>query len=1066
MSQGYYRFPAVYGEKIVFVCEDDLWEVPVEGGKAHRLTANLGLITYPAFSPDGQHLAFVGREEGQEDIYVIPAAGGQTRRLTYQGDWRTRTAGWTPDGRVIFCSNYRKPIFRWQELWTVDPEGSASQPLNLGPARSIAFGPNGGRVLGRNTDDPRHWKRDRGGTIGTLWVDADGSGNFRSLINLAGDLGAPLWVGERIYFLSDHEGIGNLYSCLADGGDLCRHTWHEQYYAYNASTDGRRIVYHSGAEIFCFEPQSGVSQPVPIEFHASHTQRGRKFISPAAFLDSWRLSPDGTNICLTARGQLHSLPNWDGAPTHYRVEAHPEGRYRLARYLADGKRILALDDQDGDEHFVIFSAQGLDAPTRFPALNVGRVTEICPNPQKEQVALFNQRGELFVLDLQDQSLRLVDRSQPRSIRLDRWVEARGCMLDWSPDGEWLVYTRWASLYHSQLCLWQAESGLVTPITPPVFKDESPSFDPQGNYIYFISYRSFTPYADNQIFNASFPKAMKLYLIPLRKELRSPFAPLPRVPGPAGSVRIDLEDIQNRVVAFPLEEGQYGRVFGLQNNKVAYTIYPLEGLADADWESLPIPPGSLCIYDLASREKKILAGDALDFHVSMDRGAILYRQGGRLRVIDPRQGFDPGAGESASPRGGWIDLERIKLSIQPALEWRQMFNEAWRLQRDFFWTSDMSQVDWQAVYQRYQPLVERVASRSELSALIWEMQSELGVGHAYEDGGDHRRSPAYRQGWLGADFEYDHQTLGWRISHLVRGDVWDEKTTSPLGAPGLAIQEGDVLLAINGVLLSQFQSPEAALVGQVGTQIRLTIQHQAGGRDEVTVKTLRDEMPSRYREWVSANRQLVHDKTGGRVGYVHIPDMETFGIAEFHRGFLEEFERPALIVDVRYNTGGYASPLMLEKLSRRRIGFNIRRWSDLPDSYPPYAPAGPVVALSNEFTGSDGDLFCQGFKALQIGPLIGHRTWGGIIGISPRNPLVDQTITTQPEIAFGFPDLGWGVENHGVDPDIEVENLPQDYTHGEDPQLVRGISEALQRLTERGDSAFKLPPAPDRHLPGL
>ncbi len=1071
MSQGYYRFPAVYGERIVFVCEDDLWEVPLAGGRAMRLTSNLGLITYPAFSPDGQQLAFVGREEGQEDIYVIPSQGGQARRLTYMGDWRTRTAGWTPDGRVVFCSNYRQPIFRWQELWAVDPAGSKPQPLNLGPARSIAFGPQGGRVLGRNTDDPRHWKRDRGGAIGTLWIDADGSGNFRSLIQLAGDLGSPMWLGERIYFLSDHEGFGNLYSCLPTGSDLHRHTQHDRYYAYNASSDGVRIVYHAGAEIFCYDPQTGQSQSVPVELHSSRTQHSRKFVNPAAYLESWRLSPDGVQMALAARGQLFSMKNWDGAPTQHRQEKQPVGRYRLPRYLADGKHMIALSDADGEERFVIFPTLSKEPPICLPLLDTGRVLDICPNPQKDQIAFSNQRCELFILDLQNFSLQLVDRGQPRSIRLDRWTEARGGMFDWSPDGEWLVFSRMASLYHSQLCLWKAATSETFPLTQPIFKDESPSFDPQGNYIYFISYRSFTPYADNQIFGASFPKAMKLYLIPLRQELRSPFAPLAQAPSQAVPFQIDLEGIQNRLVAFPLEEGQYGRVFGLYNNKVAFSIYPLEGLADADWESQPIPPGSLCLYDLTAREKKVLASEVLDFHVSQDRGALIYRQGGRLRVIDPRQGFDPAAGDTPGPRGGWLDLDRVRLSIQPPQEWQQMFNETWRLQRDFFWTEGMSQVDWQAVYRRYQPLVSRVASRSELSALIWEMQSELGIGHAYEDGGDHRRPPDYRQGWLGADFEYDPQIPGWRITHLVQGDAWDEKATSPLGAPGLGVRVGDVLLAVNGLALSPTCSPAAALVNQAGRPVSLVVQHQPQGAvSQITVKTLRDEMPARYRQWVSANRQHVHELTGGRVGYLHIPDMETFGVAEFHRGFLEEFERPALIVDARYNTGGYASPLLLEKLSRQRLGFSLRRWGEsdssqpVLDSYPPYAPAGLLVALANEFTGSDGDLFCQGFKALMIGPLIGHRTWGGIIGISPRNPLVDNTLTTQPEIAFGFPDLGWAIENHGVEPDIPVENLPQDYARGEDVQLQRAVAEALRLLEGQTVPHFLPPNPPDRPLP--
>jgi tricorn protease len=1062
MSQGYYRFPTIFQERVVFVSEDDLWQVPASGGRAERLTAGRGLCTYPFFSPDGQWLAYIGREEGQEEVYLMPSSGGFSRRLTFIGDWRSRVAGWTPQGEVVFCCNHRQPIFRWQELWAVHPDGGAPRPLHLGPARAIAFGSEGDRVLGRSTDDPRHWKRDRGGTVGTLWIAGKKSDDFHALIHLDGDLGSPMWLDGRVYFLSDHEGLSSLYSCLPDGSDLRRHSSDSEYYAYNASTDGRRIVYHAGAELYLFDPAQGSPHRIEVEFPGPRIQHARCFVSALEHLESWRLSPSGERTVITSRGRLFSFRNWDGAVLQH---GEKDGvRYRLARFLPDGQRLLAVSDQSGEDGFIIFPADGSAAPQLLPQLDIGRVTEIHPNPKKELVAFSNQRNELFMLDLTSSKLTLIDRSEQRSCRLDRWSEARGAMFDWSPNGEWLAFTRPVSLYHSQICLWQASSGVIHPLTEGGFKDESPSFDPQGNYLYFISYRGFTPYADNQVFGAGFPKGMKLFLVPLRKEMFSPFAPDAQPVPTAQEFRIDLDSLGQRLLALPLEEGQYGRVFGLADSKLAFTSYPLEGLANNDWESLPIPPGNLCLFDLAGKNLKVLASGVFDFHVSQDRRALILRQGARLRVIDFRAGFDPSSGEASGPHSGWIDLERVKLGIQPALEWRQMFNEAWRLERDFYWTAGMSGVDWPAVRQRYLPLVERVASRAELSALIWEMQSELGIGHAYEDGGDHRKPPEYRQGSLGADCEYDEAATGWRIAHLVRGDSWDEKGTSPLAAPGLEIAEGDLLMAVNGQALSRSFSPAAALVNLAGSPVALTFKSaRTQAVFQVTIQTLKDELPSRYREWVAANRIRVHAASGGRLGYLHIPDMETLGMAEFQRGLLEELEAPGLLVDVRYNTGGYFSPLMLEKLARRRLGFVQRRWAKALDSYPPFAPPPVLVGLINEYTGSDGDMFSAGFKRLGLGPLVGKRTWGGIVGISPRNPLVDGTVTTQPEIAFGFPDVGWGIENHGVAPELEVENLPQDYTRGFDAQLERAIQEAL-RLLEMQPGLTLPPQPPDRAWP--
>ncbi len=666
--------------------------------------------------------------------------------------------------------------------------------LNLGPARAIAFGPAGELVLGRNTDDPRHWKRDRGGTIGTLWIAGTKSSEFHPLITLAGDLGSPMWLDNRLYFLSDHEGIGNLYSCLPSGEDLRPHTDHSSYYAYNASTDGSRVVYHSGAELYMFDPGGTGTGIVHVDFTSPRTQQSRKFVPPLSTLESWQLSPSGDQAVITTRGRMFSFKNWEGAVTqHGKMDGV---RYRLARWLNDGKRLLATSDEGGEEEFVIFEAGGMQPPQTFPGLDIGRVVEICPNPRKELVAFSNQRNEFFVLDLTTRQITLIERTEQRSCRLDRWSQARGAMFDWSPDGEWLAYTRSSSLYHSQICLWELSTGVSHPVTEGNFKDESPSFDPQGNYLYFISYRSFTPYSDNQVFGAGFPKGMKLFLVPLHHETVSPFGLQPQQTHLQSTprVQIDLEGIQQRVLAMPIEEGQYGRIFGLADGKVAFSSYPLEGLSNNDWESLPIPPGDLCLFDLASKEKKVLTGDVFDFSTSMDRQVLMVRQGARLRVIDFRAGFNPASTEATGPRSGWLDLERVKLGIQPALEWQQMFSEAWRLERDFYWTADMSGVDWPAIYKRYQPLVSRVASRSELSALIWEMQSELGIGHAYEDGGDHRRPPEYRVGSLGADFEYDLAGPGWRITHIIQGDTWDEKSTSPLGAPGLNIQVGDFLLS--------------------------------------------------------------------------------------------------------------------------------------------------------------------------------------------------------------------------------------------------------------------------------
>jgi tricorn protease len=483
----------------------------------------------------------------------------------------------------------------------------------------------------------------------------------------------------------------------------------------------------------------------------------------------------------------------------------------------------------------------------------------------------------------------------------------------------------------------------------------------------------------------------------------------------------------------------------------------------------VPPaaGTIFSYDFQRQKEEVLINRVSRFALSRDGRTLAYRARNRLRVV--KAGRKPSKDEGSKPgrASGWIDLNRVKVSILPSSEWRQMYREAWRLQRDQYWLSDMASIDWPAVYERYLPLVDRVASRDEFSDLLWEMQGELGTSHGYEMGGDYRPEPSYHQGYLGASFDYDEGIDSWQISEIVQGDAWEEMSDSPLNKPGINVSVGDQLLAINGNRLNRHHSPAAALVNLAGQEVTLTL----AGDDEdavrmVTVKTLFDETPARYRAWVERNRQAVHEASKGRVGYVHIPDMGPLGYAEFHRGYLAEIDRSALIVDVRNNRGGHVSQLILEKLTRKRLGYDVSRWGQIHMPYPAESVPGPIVALTNEYAGSDGDIFSHGFKMLGIGPLIGKRTWGGVVGINPRHTLVDGTVTTQPEYFFWFTDVGYGVENYGTDPDIEVENRPQDWIQGVDAQLERTIQEVMSLLESNPPEIPDLAGPPNLALPKL
>jgi len=1078
MNDGYYRFATVAGDRLAFVCDDDLWTADLDGGAATRLTATPGVCTTPRFSPDGSLLAFIATDEGHPEVYVMPSGGGRPRRLTYLGGTMATLCAWSEDGsQIYFTANPNVWYERELRAFAVSPDGGLPRELRLGHMRTLSPGPNGRFAIGRNETDPARWKRYRGGTSGEIWCDVEGDGRYTKLPLPNGNPVWPMWIGERIFFLADHEGIANVYSCTPQGADVRRHTHQDEYYARFPSTDGKRIVFTAGGKLLCYEIATGETRQVPVTAASAAPQTARRFLNGSEALDEFAPSPDGTGLALIARGQPYTMPFWEEAPIRH--GGGSASRSRCIEWMNDAKRFVCVTDMNGFEQIALHEADGSKEPVLLTESDIGRVTGIACSPKKDWIAIANHRYELLLLDARDRSLRTLDRSLGNRIT----------DLAFSPDGRFLAYVWWPGGENAAIVrIARCKSGEVHDVTPKMRVDQSPAWDPQGRYLYFISTRDFDPVYDALQFGLSFPQAQRPFAVTLREDVPNPFAPKPkpvhkehdRDPDPEdrkkdrAPVRIEIgfEGIEGRILAFPVDEGEYGQIVAVKD-RVFFTQFEVRGIKPQDhaWDEDEDLSGTLLAYDFEQQRSAAVAQEVGEIEIAADAHTLVYRSHDRLRVIDALADLPEEHDEQKPPnepgrKSGWVDLDRISIEVEPRDEWAQMYREAWRLQNEHFWVEDMSDVDWRRVYERYAALLPGIRTRAELSDLIWEMHGELGTSHAYEIGGDVRVPPQYKRGFLGADFTYDKEAQTWRIERIYRGDSWNRDVDSPLAEPGLGIRAGDAILAIGGKRLSRDLTPNQALVNEAGRELSILVRASDGSSRAIAVRTLKSEQALRYRAWVDAARKRVHDATDGRIGYLHIPDMGPWGFSEFHRGYLSEYDRGGLIVDVRYNRGGHVSPLLLEKLARKRVGYDVSRYSHKPFPYPPESLGGPMVGITNQFAGSDGDIFSHCFKMYKLGPLIGKRTWGGVIGINPYHRLVDGTITTQPEFSFWFKDVGWRVENYGTDPDFDVDIAPHDYRDGKDPQMDLAIRLALDAIERHEERYPDLATKPSLTLPSL
>ena len=1033
---GYYRFPAVHQDKVVFVSEDNLWILDLKNPKAIKLTSNISEVSSPIFSPDGKQIAYIGTEDGMSEIYTMPSNGGISNRLTYDGSFISQISLWK-DNTIYYSSTLSSTIGRVLDLRKINDTGGESKALKYGMARSISISKYG-TVIGKNTADPARWKRYKGGTAGEIFIDKNDK-KFKRLTQLKGNIANPFWIKKRIFFISDHEGIGNIYSCNQRGLDITKHTNHKNYYARNASTDGQRIVYHAGADLYIYDTSIDSTNKIEVKYSSSKNNISRKFENTKKYLESATLSKSKNFISVISRGKPFVMGNWNGAVIQFGQKDNI--RYKHPIFYNNDKNLFLVSDHNNKETLEFHAIKSKSL--KRSKLDFGRVLSAKKAPKKNLFSIINHKHELYIYDLSKDSKIKVDRSKNDFID-----------CNWSPDGRYIAYNCSINSRCTIIKIYDTKTNKSHNITKPVNKDFSPVFDNTGKYLGFISIRTFNPTYDNIQFDLSFQKAEKPYIITLSNATKSPFIKDPNDEHKSKTkeknkakdtkkedlkIDIDFSNISDRIIEIPIKEDRFSSNFEFKENKLFYIV-------NKDDDS---NEGTLKYYDLKDLEEKTFMQDISNFEITDDKILITDSNNNiRLLSYSTAPSKEILSNIKCNNKSGLINLNRIKLEINPLSEWEQMYSEAWRLQRDYFWVSNMSGINWEKVYERYYRLINRLGSRNEFSDLIWEMQGELGTSHCYEMGGDYKPRRNYYQGNLGAELSYDEKFKSYKIINILKGDIW-ENPKSPLLTPGLNVKEGDYIRKINGNKLSAKNTPGHLLVNLYNTEIEIEVLNKNHKKPRtLTIKTIGSQMNLQYRDWVESNKEYVHKKSKNKIGYIHIPDMGPFGFAEFHRHFLSEISYDGLVIDVRYNGGGHVSQLLLSKLARKRLGFDLTRWMG-DEPYPVESPAGPMVAITNEFAGSDGDIFSHSWKMMGLGKLIGKRTWGGVIGIWPRNSLVDGTMTTQPEFSFWFKDVGWGVENYGAEVDVEIDNLPQDCMKGIDNQLDQAISIVQKDLKKEG-----------------
>jgi tricorn protease len=1052
------RFPAIHGDQVVFSYAGDLYTVDAEGGTARRLTSHKGYEMFPRFSPDGSKIAFTAQYDGNTEVYVMPSEGGSPTRLTY-----TATLGrddvadrmgpnnivmtWTPDGQHIIFRSRQKSFNAFQgDLYKIPVDGGMPEQLPLPKGGFCSFSPDGNKMAyNRVFREFRTWKHYKGGMADEVWIHNFETHETKAITDHEAQDIIPMWKDNSIYFVSDRDWRMNLYRYDMETEELSKLTNFEEYDVKFPSMGKDQLVFENGGYLYKMDLDNNETSRVPVKISNDQLASRHDIVDASEKIRDAGLSPNGKRVAFSARGDVFSVPAREGIT--YNLTGSSGNHDRNAKWSPDGKHVAYISDKTGEYEIYMQDQQGEEDPVQLTRGGSTYKYRLTWAPDSKKIMWSDAEFRLKYIDVNSREVTLVDTSKFGEIQ----------DYTWSPDGRWITYSKQSDNDMSVVWVYNTQNGEKFRVTEGWYSSSGPTFSTDGKYLVFESQRTFDPVYSWVEWNYAYEDMEKIYLATLQKSTPSPFQPENDQVSTDGTneekkegeeqgeadVKIDREGIHNRIVALPVDASSYGNISAV-GSKIYYNQYD--------------NGSKLKVFDLDEKKETTL-GEGMQYSLSPNNKKMLVKKGDQYAVI--------GLPSAKIEMKETVDLSDMKVRIDRHKEWKQIFHESWRQFRDFFYVENMHGVDWKKMKERYSELLPYVNHRNDLTYVIGLMISETNVGHAYIQSGDRPEPERTRTGLLGAEISR-HESGFFRIDRILDGANWSEELHSPLQALGVDVNQGDYILQVDGKSVKGMDDLHKTLVGKAEDKVELTVNSEPSmeGSHKEIVSTRGDVSELYYYNWVQDNIEKVNEKTNGQVGYIHIPDMITHGLNEFVEHFYPQLDKKALIIDDRGNGGGNVSPMIIERLRREITRANMRRNVDEPSHTPSKMMRGPMVLLVDRYSASDGDLFAYSFKKHDLGPVIGTRTWGGVVGITGSLPFIDGGSLRIPQFAsYSAEESKWIIEGYGVEPDITVENDPWKEYQGTDQQLNKAIEVIKEKIEEGYEPLPEIPEAPDKSEDG-